>query len=249
MKVYRTRQPRAPLLPIIVGLAASGLVVATPARAGTTLADLLSPGATIDSGGLQFSNFLLLAQSALNGAPLPDPTQITVTPESFATSFGLMYTFQPSPFTVSGTGAFANLAFQYDVSSLNGVSDLGSNFLSVNGTATGDSSVIITEGFLSQLQEPFVNEVLLDGTVFPNLPSSTLALPDLMPSWTATTNLTWQSNASNAPVTVTSYSTSFSAVPEPTSVLLMVLGLGATWCGRKLARHLRELRGSRLYLK
>ncbi len=87
---------RAPLLLIIFGLAAWNVFMAGPAQA-QTLQDLLSPGATIDAGGLEFSNFQLLKQTALNGAPLPDPTQIMVTGQTTGTGSGLLYSFGSEP--------------------------------------------------------------------------------------------------------------------------------------------------------
>jgi hypothetical protein len=229
MNVSFTPTRRAPFLPIILGFAAWNLVVVGPARA-QSLEDLLAPGATINAGGFQFSNFLLLNQTALNGAPLPDPAQIMVTTQSSGTGSGLLYSFEPSPFTVSGTGAFANLAFQYDVSTLDGVSFIGSNFLGVDGTVTGDSSVYITNSFLGAQSSMILNEVFLDGTISPNQPTNTLALPYGMTTWMVTTNLTFQSNASDATATVPSFITTFGTVPEPPSILLMLIGTGVAWC-------------------
>ncbi len=75
-----------------------------------------------------------------------------------------------------------------------------------------------------------LNEVFLDGTYFPNQPTNTLALPDPTTTWMVTTNLIFQSNASDATATVPSFITTFGIVPEPPSILLMLVGAGLAWC-------------------
>jgi hypothetical protein len=74
-----------------------------------------------------------------------------------------------------------------------------------------------------------LNEVFLDGTFSPNQPTNTLALPDAMTTWMVTTNLSFQSNAADATAAVPSFITTYGIVPEPPSVLLMLVGLGFAW--------------------
>jgi len=196
--------------------AATLLGSASPARA-ITMADLIVPGTTLDSGPLRFADF---AYSA-NGE-MPAAAAVTIsTVENPAGFYGLRIdgAFGDTPSTLSTSGA----GISFSVSVLDPSLVISGAHLTGNPVVTGVGMVTVSEvidSSTSEVLEIFANSL---GGVLTVQDTDTVALAP-RPNLGIVVEGVISYSAVGA-VSITSFEQTFSVIPEPSTALLVGMGL------------------------
>lgn len=212
--------------------AANAMVTTTGCAAmnvSCTLAELAG------GGGVQVDNTLFSNWSLIDASTLPvDPAQIIVTPlNDRPLDPGLRYT-TANGLTTSGFDLI-DLALGFTVSTTDGSARIKDNLLELTGFSFGAANAggfisfveNIRNGFGISLGDKVVFADNLSGVM--NLFDSALFTPQPLLGIQTSIILGGDSNADT--VSLTSFEQRFSQIPEPSSLLLVSLGLLGLWRG------------------
>ncbi len=217
------RRPRIILAAILTTLVGLGGPAITPARA-EPLSDLLA-GGTLTSGEFTFSNFTYQPPSGP-----PDPADVTVT--SYVDSSGYAGIQIGGAFVQSGTGS-SDVRLGYTITDNLGarITDVhmdGNPFLTPTGS-TG--TALITESVYDPNVPSSQNPIAagsIDGTSIPTSQTVTLNLPGSYATLNIQKDILLDvvSPGGSASVSFINQTFSTTVIPEPSSVVMMGLGVG-----------------------
>ena len=196
--------------------AATLLAPTSPARA-ITMADLIVPGTTLDSGPLRFANFDYSANGEMPGAGAVTITAV----ENPAGFFGLRIdgAFGDTPSTLSTSGA----GISFSVSVLDPSLVISGAHLTGNPVVTGAGMVTVSEvidSSTSEVLEIYANS--LGG--FLTVQDTDMVALAPRPNLGIVVEGVISYSAVGA-VSITSFEQTFSVIPEPSTALLVGMGL------------------------
>lgn len=216
-RAKRPRRPGATSLLAALFYVATSLASLAPAAHAITMADLLVPGTTLDSGPLRFANF----DYSVNGEmPVAGAVQVSaiMNPTGY---YGLRIEggFGDTPNTLASSGA----GISFSVSVLDPSLVINGAYLSGNPTVTGVGLITISEtvdNSTSEVLEIFANS--LAGT--PTFQTSDSAALTPRPNLGVVVEGVISYSAVGS-ASITSFDQTFSVVPEPSTALLLGMGL------------------------
>ncbi len=209
---------RAAARACLIGLLA--LLAVSPSASATPMSDLLLPGATLDSGPLRFADFNYSVNGEMPAAAAVQVSAI-MNPAGF---YGLRIegVFGDTPATLASSGA----GISFSVSILDGLDPslvINGAHLSGNPTVTGIGLITISEtidGSTSEVLEIFANSLAGSPTIQTSDTAALIPRPALGIVVEGVISYSAVGNAS-----ITSFDQTFSVVPEPSTALLVGLGL------------------------
>ena len=207
------------------------LVAASSSRAAT-MADLLS-GGSITCGDKTFLNFRTFVSNAAGGADAPTSAQIFVTPDTancgtFNPGPGLV--FQSANWNVNAGGTM-DTAFTYDVIAPGLLMhDALLSFLSYDAQNGGE--IHITESLIDSLNTS-VQNLSVDSLTGPTADSHIFS--GLYSFLTVNMDVSLEGHA-NGNASLSTFTVNISEIPEPTSVVMVGLGLAGVIVGARRRR-------------
>ena len=202
----------------LVGLLA--LIAVSPSAMATPMTDLLLPGATLDSGPLRFADFNYSVNGEMPAAAAVQVSAI-MNPAGF---YGLRIegVFGDTPATLASSGA----GISFSVSILDTLSPslfIDGAFLTGNPSVTGIGLITISEtidGSTNEVLEIFANSLAGSPTI---QTSDSAALTPRPALGIVVEGIISYSAVGSA--SITSFDQTFSVVPEPSTALLVGIGL------------------------